>query len=320
MEADHFGDDHRDRLAEHRRLRLDPADAPAEHAEPVDHRRMAVGADERIGISDLLGAPDFRRAPDPARDIFQIDLVADARPRRHHLEIVERALAPFEEFVALDVALIFQSDVLLERHRRAEGVDHHAVIDDEVDGNERIDLLRIAAEPCHRITHRRQIDDRGHAGEILHQHPRRAILDLLLRRAETAIRTKVLISSTRDRHAVLEAQQIFEQHLHRERQFIDRAQRLCRLGERIISIGFAAHLEAGACAERVLAGAGHVRRLFPIVAIPEITGALARHRCGGKGGLAGRPLPAHRRYGSRQITWPLSTPSVRLPSGSRAGV
>ena len=53
MEADHFGDDHRDRLAEHRRLRLDPADAPAQDAEAVDHGGVAVGADQRVGIGDL---------------------------------------------------------------------------------------------------------------------------------------------------------------------------------------------------------------------------------------------------------------------------
>src|SRR3954452_22378200 len=40
LEADDRGDDHRERLPEHRRLRLDPAGAPAEHAEPVDHRRV----------------------------------------------------------------------------------------------------------------------------------------------------------------------------------------------------------------------------------------------------------------------------------------
>ena len=32
LEADHLRDQHRDRLAEHGRLRLDAADAPAEHA------------------------------------------------------------------------------------------------------------------------------------------------------------------------------------------------------------------------------------------------------------------------------------------------
>ena len=48
-EADDLRHEHRQRLAEHRRLGLDAADAPAEDAEPVDHRRVRVGADERVG-------------------------------------------------------------------------------------------------------------------------------------------------------------------------------------------------------------------------------------------------------------------------------
>ena len=52
LEAEHLRDQQRHRLAEHRRLGLDPADAPAEHAEPVDHRRVRVGPDERVGIGD----------------------------------------------------------------------------------------------------------------------------------------------------------------------------------------------------------------------------------------------------------------------------
>ena len=50
LEADDLRDQHRHRLAEHRRLGLDAADAPAEHAEAVDHRRVRVGADERVGV------------------------------------------------------------------------------------------------------------------------------------------------------------------------------------------------------------------------------------------------------------------------------
>jgi hypothetical protein len=74
--------------------------------------------------------------------------VADAGARRHHLEIVECGRAPFQELVALAVACIFELDVLAERLGVAELVDHHAVVDHEVDRNERIDLLRVAAERC----------------------------------------------------------------------------------------------------------------------------------------------------------------------------
>ena len=289
MEADHFRDDHRDGLAEHRRLRLDPADAPAEHAEAVDHRGVAVGADQGVGIGhfprsaapvlaraavalalilcdwDVLLAPvlgaavaaDFGRRPDTSGDIFEVHLVADAGAGRDDLEIAERLLAPFEEAVALHVALIFEDDVLLERGRRAEGVDHHAVIDDEVDGHERVDLLRVAAEARHRVAHRGEIDHRRHPGEILHQHARRAVLDLARRGAGDLPVDQRLDVLDGDRDPVLEAQQIFEQHLQREGQLVHIAELFGGLGQRVISVGCAAHIEAGAGAERVLAGRCH---------------------------------------------------------------
>ena len=41
--------------------------------------------------------------------------MADAGAGRHDAEIVERLLAPFQETIALAVALVFELDVLLER-------------------------------------------------------------------------------------------------------------------------------------------------------------------------------------------------------------
>ena len=106
--------------------------------------------------------------------MLEVHLVADAGARRHDLEVVERLAAPLEELVALAVALIFELDVLPERLRSAELVDHHAVVDDEVHRDQRIDLLRVAAELPHRVAHRGEVDDRRNAGEVLHQHARRA--------------------------------------------------------------------------------------------------------------------------------------------------
>ena len=51
-EADDFRNEHRDRLPEHGGFGLDAADAPAHDAEAVDHRRVRVGADERVGIGE----------------------------------------------------------------------------------------------------------------------------------------------------------------------------------------------------------------------------------------------------------------------------
>ena len=49
LQADDRRDQSRHRQAEHRRLRLDPADTPAQHAQPVDHRGVRVGPDQGVG-------------------------------------------------------------------------------------------------------------------------------------------------------------------------------------------------------------------------------------------------------------------------------
>jgi len=41
------------------------------------------------------------------------------------------------------------------------------MVDHQVDGHQRIDPLRIAAEAFHGTSHGRQINDGGHAGEVL---------------------------------------------------------------------------------------------------------------------------------------------------------
>src|SRR5206468_1232233 len=55
-----------DRLAEHAGLGLDAAHTPADDADAVDHRRVAVGADERVRV------PDAGLAVDAAREVFEV--------------------------------------------------------------------------------------------------------------------------------------------------------------------------------------------------------------------------------------------------------
>ena len=49
LQPDDRRDQGRHRQAEHRRLRLDPPDTPAQHAQPVDHRRVRVRPDQSVG-------------------------------------------------------------------------------------------------------------------------------------------------------------------------------------------------------------------------------------------------------------------------------
>ncbi len=107
--------------------------------------------------------------------------MADAGVRRNKPEIVEGGLAPAQERVALDVTLEFDLGVFAKRIRRTEEIDLHRVVDDQIHGRQRIDSLGIAAEPFHRLAHRREIDHRRHACKILHQHTRRHEGDLFVR-------------------------------------------------------------------------------------------------------------------------------------------
>ena len=58
-EADDLRHEHGDGLAEEHGLGLDAADAPAEDAQAVDHRRVRVGADQRVGNAN--GRPPSSR-------------------------------------------------------------------------------------------------------------------------------------------------------------------------------------------------------------------------------------------------------------------
>ena len=157
------------RLAQEDGLGLDPADAVAEHAEPVDHRRVGVGPDQRVRVGDPAGLVLAVR--DDRREVLEVDLVDDPGAGRHDAQVAERGLRPAQELVPLAVALVLLADVERERALAAPGVDLDRVVDDEVRGHERVDLRRVAAERRHRVAHRREVDHGGDAGEVLEDDP-----------------------------------------------------------------------------------------------------------------------------------------------------
>ena len=161
-----------ERLAEEDCLRLDPADPIAEDAEGVDHRRVRVGPDERVGIGDPAGPVGCLHIGDYGREELEVHLVDDAGPGRHDAQVTERRLGPAQELVALAVALVLALDVEGERPRRPEPVDLDGVIDDEIGRDERIDPGRVATEVGHRVAHDGEVDDRRHAGEVLEEDSR----------------------------------------------------------------------------------------------------------------------------------------------------
>ncbi len=164
------------RLSQEYGLRLDPAHAVPQHAEAVHHRRVGVGADERVGEGHATGR--VRAIRHDGREVLEVHLVDDARARRHDAEVVERGLGPPQQLVALAVSLVFAPDVELERIRQPVAIHLHRVIDDEVGRHEGVDAGRVAPEVRHRVAHRGQVDHGRHAGEVLEQDARRHEGDL----------------------------------------------------------------------------------------------------------------------------------------------
>jgi hypothetical protein len=177
LEADDFGDQHRDRLAEHRRLRLDAADAPAEHAEAVDHRGVAVGADAGVGIGDGLAVLASSRSTPSARGIRGSPGGRCRCPaaRRGSCRTPSGPSAGSRSAPCCARIRARRSSRRL-RAWGAEFVDHHRVVDDEVDGHQRVDLLgrrRPASPSASRIAARSTTA--GTPVKVLHQHARRAV-------------------------------------------------------------------------------------------------------------------------------------------------
>ena len=185
LEAHDAGDQHRDRLAQHGGLGLDTADAPAQHAQSVDHGGVAVGAHTGVRVCnlDLFPASFARPTADHGHpcQVLDVDLMHDSGSRRHHLEVIEGALAPAQELIALTVALVLQRNVALEGVRATEEVEDHRVVDDQLGGSQWIHLLGIATECGDGLAHGRQVNDAGHPGEVLHDHPGRGELNLGVR-------------------------------------------------------------------------------------------------------------------------------------------
>jgi hypothetical protein len=106
-----------DPLPEHRSERLDPADAPGEHTEPVHHGGVRVGADQCVGRQQITVESD------DLCEMLDVDLVHDACAGGDDGDALEGAPCPLEKSVALRVPSILDSDVAFHRVRTAEDVD-----------------------------------------------------------------------------------------------------------------------------------------------------------------------------------------------------
>ncbi len=238
----------------------------------------------------------------------------DARVGRHDGEVLEGALPPAQERVALLITLELALGIDAEGVACAEGIDLHRVVDHELGRHQRVDLRRVAAHLCDRVAHRRQIDDGGHAGEVLHQHARWRERDLLARLLLRIPAGESFDVGGAHRTRSLVAQQVLEQHLQRERQ----PRHVKALLQRVEAKDLVAALTYG---ERVLGAEavgwhgtrGEPTRLASRAACPGALSAAAprhtpraAHRCSSAPATARRRSMPTRPSLSRRVTrtWP----------------
>src|SRR5688572_1477430 len=97
-----------DRLAQHSSLGFDATDTPTNNTQTVDHSRVRIRADERVGIVNIL-------LPNVLCEILEIDLVTDADARRNDRESVESLCAPFQKLISRAIAPELDLHVLFKR-------------------------------------------------------------------------------------------------------------------------------------------------------------------------------------------------------------
>ena len=155
----------------------------------------------------------------------------------------------------------------------------HRVIHDQVHRHLRVDFFGISAQPDHGGAHRRQIDDRGHAREILKDDPGRQVGDLfgggsLVPGGECAY---VIFG---DAVVVYVPQYVFEEHADADRQTIDPADAGgTELGQAMERIRFTSGLQGRASVKTILVKCH--RPVAPIQASPDVrldTGPLSDSR------------------------------------------
>ena len=126
---------------------------------------MTVGANQRVReINVFLVVTAHVHA---ASKVLEIDLMNDADAGRDNLEGVEGLHAPFHELIALLVARKLELHVQIERIRCTEVVDHHRVVDHQIDRHQRLDSLGILAHLTGHPAHRCQVGQQRHTGKVL---------------------------------------------------------------------------------------------------------------------------------------------------------
>ena len=106
------------------------------------------------------------------RQVFQIDLVHDAKTRRYHAKGVKRLHAPLHELVALVVALKLQLHVQVKRVLFTVVVDHDGVVHHQINWHQWLNELWVFTQLNGHTAHGGQVSEQGHTGKVLQHHAR----------------------------------------------------------------------------------------------------------------------------------------------------
>ena len=167
-DADDVRQAHPRGAAEHHVLGLQAADADGDHAQRIDVRGVAVGADAGVRERHAVLHVDHRR------HLLQVDLVHDAVARRDHVHVLEGLLGPVDEVEAVFVAAVLDGAVLGERIRvEAAALHRQRVVDDQLHRHHRVDLGRVAALLGDGVAQAGQVHQRGLAEDVVAHHARR---------------------------------------------------------------------------------------------------------------------------------------------------
>src|SRR5690606_35421294 len=98
-----------DGQAYHHGFGFNTSDTPAQNAQAVNHRRVAVGPDTAVGVDQIHVLAFF--GPYNLTNMLDVQLVHDAFARWHHFHAVKVAGTPAQEGKALAVTLVFTCQV-----------------------------------------------------------------------------------------------------------------------------------------------------------------------------------------------------------------
>src|SRR5437763_13757238 len=79
---------------------------------------------------------------DDRGQVFQIDLVYNARSRWHNTEVIKSLLCPAQQRITLAVTLIFAPNIAGKCQARAKCINLYRVIDDQVRWHQWVNLAR----------------------------------------------------------------------------------------------------------------------------------------------------------------------------------